>query len=220
MLSLGLLSWFTSDQGLMAVLMQNWLLSTCLIAIIIFVETGVVVMPFLPGDSLLFATGAFLSQAGISPRLPVPIVAGAAVAGDSVNFAVGRSALGRWLLRKDWIKAHHLDRTRAWYDLYGGMTITLGRFVPIVRTVAPFQAGLSGMQTRRFLVYNMAGGALWRSLLVCAGFWSGKIPWVRLHMQWLTLLIVVISVLPVAVHTLSERLKNMGAAHARVAGRG
>ena len=215
----GLLGWFTSDQGLMAVLTQNWLLGIFLIAIIIFVETGVVVLPFLPGDSLLFATGAFLGLAGISPLLPIAIVTVAAVAGDTSNCAVGRSALGQWLIHKRWIKPHHLARTRTWFERYGGLTITIGRFVPIVRTVAPFLAGLSGMQTRRFLIYNVLGGILWCSLLVSAGFWWGKITWVRENLQWLTLLIVLISVLPVAVHALAERRKGKETANARVAGR-
>ena len=137
MLSAGLLNWFTSDQGLMAVLAQNWLLGTLVIAAIIFVETGLVVMPFLPGDSLLFAAGAFLGISGL-PLLPSMLTfTFAAVAGDAANYAIGRSSLGQQIASRGWVKPHHLEQTRSWFDRFGGPTITIGRFIPIVRTVAP-----------------------------------------------------------------------------------
>lgn len=220
MLPTGLLSWLSSDQGLMAVLAQNWLLGTCLIACIVFVETGLVVMPFLPGDSLLFAAGAFLGLTGTSPLAPIAIIAFAAIAGDATNYGIGRSSLGQTIVRKDWVKPKHLAQTREWFDRYGGMTITIGRFIPIVRTLAPFLAGLSGMPARQFALYNVVGGLLWCSLLMTAGVWLGKIVWVREHLSWLSFVIVALSLLPVARHMLAERKKNKEIAHAGVAGRG
>lgn len=219
MLSAGLLNWFSSDQGLMTVLAHNGLLGTCLIACIILVETGLVVMPFLPGDSLLFAAGAFLGLTGTSPLLPIAIVALAAIAGDATNYAIGRSSLGQAIIRRGWVKPSHLAQTREWFDRYGGATITIGRFVPVVRTVAPFLAGLSGMRAGQFATYNVAGGWLWCSLLMMAGFWLGKIAWVREHLHWLSLIIVVLSVFPVAWHLLVQRRKTKELAHAGVAGR-
>ena len=221
MLSAGLLNWFTSDQGLMAVLAQNWLLGTLAIAAIIFVETGLVVMPFLPGDSLLFAAGAFLGISGMSLLPSATIFILAAVAGDAANYAIGRSSLGRQIVSRGWVKPHHLAQTRAWFDRFGGPTITIGRFVPIVRTVAPFLAGLSGMKARQFFMFNILGGVVWCGVLTSAGYWLGKIVWVREHLHWLSLGIVVLSVLPVGVHLLTERRKAtyQELAHASAVGR-
>ena len=220
MLSTGILSWFSSDQSLMAVLAQNWLLGTCLIASIIFVETGLVVMPFLPGDSLLFAAGAFLGLTGTSPLTPMAIIAFAAIAGDTTNYGIGRSSLGQTIIRRGWVKPMHIAQTREWFNRYGGVTITIGRFIPIVRTVAPFLAGLSGMPARQFALYNVVGGVLWCTLLMMAGFWLGKVMWVREHLHWLSLVIVALSLLPVAWHVVAERRKTKEMGHEGVAGRG
>ena len=197
--------WFSSDTGLMAVFAQNRLLGACLIAAIIFVETGLVVMPFLPGDSLLFGAGAYL---GVSRHSPLPVIflaVVAAVAGDAVNYSVGRSRVGQSLVRRGWVKTRHLDRARSYFERYGGMTITIARFVPIIRTVAPFVAGLSEMNLRRFLVFNVTGGVLWSALMVSAGFWLGKVRWVHEHLQWLSLIIVALSLVPVAIQLFRER---------------
>ena len=221
MISTGLLAWFSSDQGLMAMLSQNWLLGTLIIAAIIFVETGLVVMPFLPGDSLLFAAGAFLGVAGISPLVPLAILCLAAIAGDSTNYAIGRSVLGQQIVRRGWIKPNHLAQTRSWFDRFGGPTITIGRFVPVVRTVAPFMAGLAGMAARQFLAFNVVGAIVWCGTLILAGHWLGHIVWVREHLHWLSLGIVGVSVLPVVIHFMAERArsKNKEPIHASAAGR-
>ena len=221
MLSAGLLNWFTSDQGLMAVLAQNWLLGTWVISGVIFIETGLVVMPFLPGDSLLFAAGAFLGISGMPLWPSMLIFTLAAVAGDAVNFAIGRSTLGQQLVSRAWVKPRHLEQTRSWFDRFGGLTITVGRFIPIVRTVAPFLAGLSGMKARQGFTFNMLGGVLCCGLLTGAGYWLGKIVWVREHLHWLSVAIVALSILPVAVHGLAQRnkSKNKELAHAGPVGR-
>jgi membrane-associated protein len=206
MISTGLLAWIGSDQGLTGLLAQNWLLGVLLVALVVFCETGLVVLPFLPGDSLLFATGAFLGMSGIHPLAAIAIVVSAAVLGDATNYAIGCSALGQQLVRRNWVRPRHLQKTRAYFDRYGAPTITIGRFVPIVRTIAPFLAGLTGMCIRRFALYNILGGAVWGTGLMLAGYWLGGVPWVRQHMGWLSLGVVLISLLPVAWHLLC-RLK-------------
>ena len=221
MQSAGLLNWFTSDQNLMAVLAQNWLLGTLAIAAIIFVETGLVVMPFLPGDSLLIAAGVFLGVSGM-PLLPSMLIFTlAAVAGDAANYVIGRSWLGQQVVSRGWVKPHHIDQTRSWFDRFGGPTITIGRFIPIVRTAAPFLAGLSGMHARPFFMFNILGGVSWCGLLTGAGYWLGKITWVRQHLHWLSVGIALVSILPVAVHWLTRRRrsKNQELAHASAVGR-
>ena len=173
MLSTGLLAWLGNDHGLMNLMTQHWLLGVLVVAGVVFCETGLVVMPFLPGDSLLFATGAFLGMNGISPLTAVAIVTLAAFLGDTVNYRIGRSAWGQQLLRRGWIKSSHLAKARAWFDHWGAPTITIGRFVPVVRTVAPFVAGLTGMRARRFAIYNLLGSVLWCSGTLLAGSWLG-----------------------------------------------
>lgn len=197
MLSGGILSWLFSEQQIMSMLAQNWIYGLLLVAAIVFVETGLVVFPFLPGDSLLFATGAFLGINGITPTSAVLLITLAAVLGDGTNYLIGRSLAGQRLVQRRLIKPQHLAKTRAYFDRFGASTVTIGRFVPIVRTVAPFLAGLSGMCPRRFALYNVAGAALWCPGLLLAGFYLGGLSWVRDHMSWLTLAIVAVSLLPV-----------------------
>lgn len=203
MFSTGLLNWLTSDQGLMAIVQHNWVLGMSLIALVIFCETGLVVMAFLPGDSLLFVTGAFLGISDISPVWPVLMITLGAVLGDSVNYLIGQSVVGRTLIKRNWVKPHHLAKTQEWFERFGGPTIAIGRFVPIVRTVAPFLAGLSGMCPKRFLLYNLLGASVWCGSLLLAGYWLGSIPWVRAHIEWFSMVVVVLSLIPVAVHARS-----------------
>ncbi|BDT74215.1 protein DedA (plasmid) [Comamonadaceae bacterium OS-4] len=204
MFSVGMLTWLSSDQGLMLMLSNNWLLGVALVSAVIFCETGLVVLPFLPGDSLLFATGAFLGVSGISPASAIAMITIAAIAGDGLNFMIGRSRFGQILLTRGWIKPHHLAKTRDYFDRYGGPTVTVGRFVPIVRTVAPFMAGLSGMNARRFAIYNIMGAIVWCSVLILAGVWLGKVPWVKDHLSWVSIGIVLMSILPVLGHMLAK----------------
>jgi membrane-associated protein len=204
MISSALLSWLGSDQGLMNVLASNWLVGVLIVAGIIFLETGLVILPFLPGDSLLFATGAFLGINGIQPLWAVLLVTAAAILGDGVNYWVGQSSVGQSLIRRGWIKPHHLAKTHDYFDRYGPITVTIGRFVPVVRTVAPFLAGLTGMCPRRFAAYNALGAVIWASVLLMAGFWLGGIVWVRDHVGWLSMGIVAASVVPVVFHVASN----------------
>lgn len=205
-----LFSWLTSEHGLMALLAQNWVLGTAIIAAVIFVETGLVVMPFLPGDSLLFAAGAFLGLAGIDPAISLAAITAAAIAGDALNYTIGSSSWGQRLARSRWVKPEHMVRARAYFVRYGAMTITVARFVPIVRTLAPFVAGLSQMPRRTFYAYNLIGGVLWCSSMLLAGYWLGSISWVRANLHWVSLIIIGLSLIPVALQFLQVRQLRHG----------
>jgi membrane-associated protein len=185
----------TSD--LLAAFALNGNIAIAIVAGIVFLETGCVILPFLPGDSLLFATGAFVSAGDTALAVAMLAIASAAVLGDGANYLIGRSAVGPFLIRKGWVQPRHLERGRAWFDRYGASTIIVGRFIPVVRTVAPFLAGLTAMPSRRFALYNLAGACLWSGSLLLAGYWLGRIDWVRTHIAPLSLAIVAVSLLPV-----------------------
>jgi len=174
---------------------------------IIFAETGLVVFPFLPGDSILFISGTVVAAAGLNVHVLVTLLVLAAVIGDSVNYAIGHYIGPRIFDKPDsrWFRQEHLRRTQAFYDKYGGVTIIIGRFVPIIRTFAPFLAGVAGMSYRRFLSYNLIGGVAWVASLVYAGYLFGNIPWVKDNLTLIVVGIVVVSLIP-AIHTfLQER---------------
>ena len=179
--------------------------------LVIFAETGLVVFPLLPGDSLLFLSGTVVAASGLDVHLLVLTLFAAAVLGDSVNYGVGRfigpiafhrpqdTALGRFL------KPEYLERTHRFYEKYGGFTIIIGRFVPIVRTFAPFLAGVGAMTYRKFLTFNIVGGAAWVASLVYTGYLFGNIPWVKDNLAWIVIGIVIVSLLPMTIGYLRER---------------
>ena len=175
--------------------------------LIIFAETGLVVMPFLPGDSILFISGTVVATAGLNIHVLVALLIVAAILGDTVNYSVGHYIGPRVFDKPDsrWFKQEHLRRTQAFYDRYGGITIIIGRFVPIIRTFAPFLAGVAGMSYRRFLSFNVVGGIAWISSLVYAGYLFGNIPWVKDNLSFIVVAIVVVSLIPAASTYLSER---------------
>jgi membrane-associated protein len=165
---------------------------------VVFCETGLVVTPFLPGDSLLFAAGAICSLGSLDIGVLWLLLVVAAVAGDSVNYQIGHY-LGPKVLRgeRSWLfNKKHLDRTHAFFEKYGGKTIIIARFVPIIRTFAPFVAGVGAMTYRRFLVYNVVGGVVWVTGFLFAGYWFGNIPWVKQNFSAVILAIIFLSVLP------------------------
>jgi membrane-associated protein len=164
---------------------------------IIFMETGLVVTPVLPGDSLLFASGMFAAQGSLNAHLLAALLSGAAILGDTVNYMIGRY-LGKWLLKRHsrLFKPAYMDKTHAYFEKYGGATIILARFVPIVRTFAPFVAGMGAMTYSRFVLYNVVGGVLWVGICVYAGFFLGNIPWIRTNFEKVILLIIFVSILP------------------------
>jgi membrane-associated protein len=178
-----------------------------LLFLIIFAETGLVVFPFLPGDSILFIAGTVVATADLNIHLLVALLIVAAILGDTVNYSVGRYIGPRAFDKPDsrWFKQAHLRRTQDFYERYGGVTIIIGRFVPIVRTFAPFLAGVAGMTYRRFISYNVIGGIAWISSLVYAGYVFGNIPWVKQNLTLIVLGIVVISLLPAISTFVKER---------------
>ena len=204
-MTLGIFSWLTNEKALMDLLAAHELQGLLLVCAVIFCETGLVLLPFLPGDSILFALGAFAASNARSPVLAIVAVVIAAIAGDGVNFLVGRSRVGRWLVRRRWISEANMKRTKDYFDRYGASTVTIGRFVPVVRTIAPFVAGLTGMDPRRFLLYNVAGAVAWGGAMVLAGYWLGRIEWVSQHLPLLSVAIIGVSVVPVALQWLRAR---------------
>jgi membrane-associated protein len=178
-----------------------------LLFLVIFAETGLVVFPFLPGDSILFIAGTVVAKAELDVHVLVIVLITAAILGDSVNYSVGRYIGPKAFERPDsrWFRQSHLRRTKAFYDKYGGVTIIIGRFVPIIRTFAPFLAGVAGMSYRRFLAFNVIGGVAWISSLVYAGYLFGNIPWVKENLSLIVIGIVVVSLIPAVVTFVRER---------------
>jgi membrane-associated protein len=172
-----------------------------LIFAVVFVETGLVILPFLPGDSLLFIVGALAAKGDINVLLAGVLLSIAAVAGDALNYAIGR-AIGPRVFHSETsrlLNKKHLLKAQAFYEKYGAKTIVIARFVPIVRTFAPFVAGIGRMEYRRFAFYNVAGGLFWVWSLLLAGYFFGRLPWVQRNHSAVTLGIIVVSVLPIAI---------------------
>ena len=169
--------------------------------LIIFLETGVVVTPFLPGDSLLFVAGTLADAGELNVHALVLLLIAAAIAGDSLNYSIGRY-LGPRVFRFDdsrFFKRAYVDRTHAFFERHGGKAIIIARFVPIIRTYAPFVAGIGAMPYRRFLMFNVFGAVLWVALLTYAGFFFGNLPLVRNNLTAVILGIIVVSVMPAIV---------------------
>jgi len=195
------------DQTLASIATQYgpWLYA--LLFAIIFAETGLVVFPFLPGDSILFIAGTVVAVAGLNVHFLVVLLVVAAILGDSVNYSIGRYIGPKVFDKPDsrWFRQAHLRRTQAFYDKYGGVTVIMGRFVPIVRTFAPFLAGVAGMRYRRFLAFNVVGAIAWIASLVYAGYVFGNIPWVKDNLSFIVIGIVIVSLIPALVTFLQER---------------
>ncbi len=212
MLTTLLYSLLALDQTLAVIAAQYgpWLYA--LLFVIIFAETGLVVFPFLPGDSILFISGTVVAVAGLSVHALVAVLIIAAILGDSVNYAIGHYIGPKIFDRPDsrWFKQEHLRRTQAFYDRYGGVTIIIGRFVPIIRTFAPFLAGVAGMRYARFLSFNVIGAVLWIASLVYAGYVFGNIPWVKDNLSLIVVAIVVVSLLPAISTFFQERKARRG----------
>jgi membrane-associated protein len=191
------------DQHLNQVISQYGGWTHLILFLVVFCETGLVVTPFLPGDSLLFAAGTFAALGSLDVRLIVLLLTIAAIAGDTVNYWIG-AYIGPRAFRGDvrFLKQEYLDRTHAFYEKHGGKAIILARFIPIIRTFAPFVAGVGAMSYPRFIAYNVGGAVLWVGLFVLGGYFFGNIPTVRENFTLVILAIIVISVLPVIYETL------------------
>ena len=179
---------------------------------VVFAETGLVVTPFLPGDSLLFAGGALAATGALDPWILIAVVTVAAIAGDAVNYAVGRSAGSRLIhqARVDprwgrWINPVYIERAHAFFERHGGKAIVLGRFMPIVRTFVPFVAGVAEMSYPAFALYNVAGAFIWVGICVGAGYAFGNVPFVRDNFSAVALGIVVVSLLPMVFEFIKYR---------------
>lgn len=178
---------------------QSW--TYAILFLIIFAETGLVVTPFLPGDSLLFAIGALASKGELNVFLVVVLLSIAAILGDTVNYWTGKivgpkvfnSESSRWLNRK------HLERTHEFYEKYGGKTIIFARFMPIIRTFAPFVAGIGNMNYGKFLLYNVVGGIIWIAGFTYAGYFFGEIPIVKRNFTMVIIGIIIVSVMPAVI---------------------
>lgn len=180
--------------------------------LIVFCETGLVVTPFLPGDSLLFAAGTFAALGAMDPWILFGLLTVAAILGDTVNYWIGKrigpaAFSGRFRL----LNQNHLRKTEAFYEKHGGKTIIMARFVPIVRTFAPFVAGVGTMEYGRFLVFNVVGAVLWVGLFVFGGYLFGNIPVVRENFTLVILAIIALSVLPILFEWLKSRREGRGA---------
>jgi membrane-associated protein len=177
---------------------------------IIFIETGLVVMPFLPGDSLLFVAGSLAALGSLDLATLFFLLFFAAVLGDNINYWVGRyfgPRVVKWrIFGRDLVQQKHLDKTHAYFEKYGVKTIIVARFVPIVRTITPFVAGVGAMDYRRkFLPFDIAGGALWISTMLGAGYAFGTHPWIQKHFEMVVVGIVFISVLPMIMEAIRLR---------------
>ncbi|MGL5017459.1 MAG: DedA family protein [Luteolibacter sp.] len=182
-----------------------------LLFLIIFCETGLVITPFLPGDSLLFAIGALAAKQGSSLNIWVAgvILLVAAILGDTVNYWIGRKS-GDWMMRKfpKIVKRSHIEKTNEFFVRYGGKTIIIARFVPIVRTFAPFVAGSGEMEYRRFTFFNVIGAILWVGLLLPCGWFFGNIPIVQKNFELVVLGIIGFSVLPMVIEIARAKFKK------------
>jgi membrane-associated protein len=215
-----LITWFIDfilhlDDHLIELIANYHYWVYAILFLIIFCETGVVVTPFLPGDSLLFALGALaaVDETGTlhAPALWLLLMV-AAFLGDATNFRIGRAIGPRAFSGQfRWLKKEYLDRTQAFYDKHGGKTIVMARFVPIIRTFAPFVAGVGNMHKGKFLSYNLIGGFLWVTIFIWGGYLFGNVPLIKENFGVVTILIIVISVLPVVFELLKRPQKPAGA---------
>lgn len=180
--------------------------------LIVFLETGLVITPFLPGDSLLFAAGTFCALGSLDLEVVIILLSSAAIIGDTVNYWIGAIIGPKVFTRENvrFLNKKHLQRTHDFYERYGAKTIVLARFVPIVRTFAPFVAGIGKMSYGKFLLYNVFGGILWVTLFSYAGYYFGNIPAVKSNFSLVILLIIIISIMPGVLELLKAKYYEKG----------
>jgi len=185
------------DEYLATIIADYGTWTYAILFLIIFMETGFVVTPFLPGDSLLFAAGSFAAMGSLSPWVLFALLGVAAILGDTINYAIGNYIGDRAFSGNiRWLKKEYLDRTEAFYAKHGGKTIILARFVPIIRTFAPFVAGVGSMTYGRFITYNIVGGITWVALFTFMGYFFGNLPFVQKNFELVIFAIIFISLLP------------------------
>lgn len=194
-----------ADVQLAALIQSYGNVVYALLSGVIFMETGFVLTPFLPGDSLLFISGTFAAAGVLNVYLLFLFLSLAAILGDTVNYWIGHY-FGERVFAK-FVKQEHLERTKLFFDRYGKKTILLARFIPIIRTFAPFVAGVGKMQYRTFLSYNIVGGVVWVALFLFAGFFFGAIPFVKDNLTTIVFSIIIISFIPVVLEYVKRRKK-------------
>lgn len=194
------------DKHLAELISQYGTWTYAILFLVIFCETGLVIAPFLPGDSLLFATGALAATGALDPNIAFALMALASVLGDNTNYTIGRfigprafSGNGRFLKRK------YLDKTQHFYDKYGGRTIIVGRFLPIIRTFAPFVAGVAKMDRKKYVPFTIIGAMFWVGLFVYAGYFFGSLPFVKNNFSIVIVVIILISALPAILEVIKHR---------------
>ena len=203
------------DKYLGTLIGQHTALAYAVLFAVIFIETGLVVIPFLPGDSLIFMTAALIAV-GAPLLLPAVLILffAAAILGDTLNYQIGRLLHDR-VERGDhilFVKQKNIERTQRFFERHGGKTITIARFVPIIRTFAPFVAGVGAMSYRRFLSYNIVGGVSWVSAMFAIGYFFGNVPYIKAHFSLIVVGIVITSVIPAAAVFLKGRLGSVQSA--------
>lgn len=195
------------DKHLVELVTQYGVWTYGILFLIVFCETGLVVTPFLPGDSLLFAVGALAAKEALDVYWVSLLLMVAAILGDTVNYWIGYK-IGPKVFTSEsspWLNRKHLERTHHFYEKYGGKTIIIARFMPIIRTFAPFVAGIGRMRYARFQAYNIAGGAGWVLLFGVGGYLFGNLPWVRRHFGLVTIAIIIASVVPLLLTVVRDR---------------
>jgi len=203
------------DKHLSGVIHDYGTWTYLILFLIVFCETGLVVTPFLPGDSLLFAAGTFAALGSLSPWVLFAVLSAAAILGDTVNYWIGKKIGPRAFSGTvRFLKQEHLRKTEAFYERHGRKTIILARFVPIIRTFAPFVAGVGSMNYPVFLAYNVIGGVAWVALCVFSGYYFGNIPVVKRNFSIVIIVIIVISTLPILWEAWKARKAGRGAAAA------
>ncbi|HXG92816.1 MAG TPA: DedA family protein [Blastocatellia bacterium] len=207
------------DQHLNEIIQAYHAWTYLILFLIVFCETGLVVTPFLPGDSLLFAAGTFAALGSLDVTLLFVIISIAAILGDTVNYLIGYY-VGPKVFSKEnvrFLNKKHLDRTHEFYEKYGGKTIVIARFIPIVRTFAPFVAGIGRMTYWRFVTYNIVGGIAWVAIFVFGGYFFGNQPVVKRNFSLVIIAIILISVLPILIEFIRHRARGKKANNTPVA---
>jgi membrane-associated protein len=197
------------DQYLNEIIQAYGVWTYALLFLIIFLETGLVITPFLPGDSLLFAAGTFAALGSLNVWILWLVCFTAAVLGDTVNYWIGNK-IGPRAFDQDirFLKREYLERTERFYEKHGGKTIILARFVPIVRTFAPFVAGVGSMRYGRFVIYNVVGAFLWTGIFIWLGYFFGNIPFVQRNFELVIVAIILVSVVPMAIEYVRSRIRK------------